>query len=434
MAERDSLWVNAALDPEEVRVGEGAVWTPATNAVRARTGLRPASGNPGAVTATGTPDANVHVAPFQAVIQSTRATAAGAYIATLDAVKDINILSTPAHASLARNDLIIGHQSDIFYGDADSQFRVRQVVGTPSGSPADPSLTGYPDALVLARVRVNAAATSITSGNITDLRTSNIGYTVAVGGTLPVANQTVRDALTGLYDGLTIYRQDRDWVETYNGSGWRVNGIPLVSSTGDLAAVTSPYTGQLAVNSADGLTYRYTGAAWIPNGFWRASTELSSPAASIAFTIPTTVKNVTIRFTARSSASATSDVMYMRINNSSTALDYLHQITQVINATNSNTANASGTDKFFIGNIAGSTSSATCFASGVIEIQGWDAPHAQPSALWRSHLYADSNVSAFLVTGGGWFRGAGPYTTIQLFPTSGNNFTVDTRIDVYGYE
>lgn len=431
MAERDSLWVNGALDPEEVRVGEGAVWTPATNAVRARSGLRPASGNPGGVTATGTPDANVHVAPFQAVIQSTRATAAGAYIVTLDAIKDINILSTPAHASLARNDLIVAHQSDVFYGDADSLFRVRQIVGTPSGSPADPSLTGYPDALVLARVRVNAAVTSISGSNITDLRG---GFTVAVGGVLPIANQTIRDALTGIYDGLTIYRQDRDWVETYNGTAWRVNGIALVSSTGDLSAVTSPYTGQLAVNSADGLTYRYTGSAWIPNGIWRASTLLAAPAASITVTVPTTVKNLTIRFTARSSASATSDVLYMRINNSSTALDYLHQITQVINATNSNTANASGTDKFFIGNIAGNTASATCFGSGVIEIQGWDAPHAQPSALWRSHLYADTNVSAFLVTGGGWFRGAGPYTTIQLFPTSGNNFVAGTRVDTYGYE
>ncbi len=433
MAERDPLWVNGALDPEEVRVGEGAVWTPATNAVRSRSGLRPAPGNPGAVTATGTPDALVHVAPFQAVMQSTRATAAGAYIVTLDTTKDINILSTPAHASLARNDLIVAHQSDVFYGDADSQFRVRQIVGTPSGSPADPSLTGYPDAIPLARVRVNAAATTITAANITDLRPTT-GWTVALGGTLPVANQAARDALTGLYDGLTVYRQDRDWIETYNGSGWRINGVALVSSTGDLSAITSPYTGQLATSSADGLTYRYTGSAWIPNGIWRASTELAAPAASIAFTIPTTVKNVTVRFTARSSVSATSDVLYCRINNSSTALDYLHQITQVINASNSNTANASGTDKFFIGNIAGSTASATCFASGVIEIQGWDAPHTSLSAVWRSHLYADSNVSAFLVTGGGWFRGAGPYTTIQLFPTSGNNFTADTRIDVYGYE
>ncbi len=432
MAERDPLWVNGALDPEEVRVGEGAVWTPATNAVRARSGLRPAPGNPGAVTATGTPDANVHVAPFQAIMQSTRATAAGAYVITLDSIKDINILSTPAHASLARNDLIVAHQSDVFYGDADSLFRVRQIVGTPSGSPADPSLTGYPDAIPLARVRVNAAATSITSANITDLRPTT-GWTVAVGGVLPVANQTVRDALTGLYDGLTIYRQDRDWVEAYNGSVWRIIGVPLVSSTGDLAAVTSPYTGQLAVNSADGLTYRYTGAAWIANGLWRASTELASPAASISFTVPSTLKNLTIRFTARSSASAVSDVLYMRINNDSTALNYLHQIHQTINTTPSASFNPS-TDKFFIGNISGSTTTSTCFASGVIEIQGWDAPHQTLSATWRSHVYADSNVNAFLVSGGGWFRGSGPYTTLQIFPTAGNNFTADTRVEVYGYE
>lgn len=433
MAERDPLWVNGALDPEEVRVGEGAVWTPATNAVRAKSGLRPAPGNPGAVTATGTPDANVHVAPFQAVMQSTRATAAGAYIVTLDSIKDINILSTPAHASLARNDLIVAHQSDAYYGDADSLFRVRQIVGTPSGSPADPSLTGYPDAIPLARVRVNGAATSITSGNITDLRPTT-GWAVALGGLLPVANQTVRDALTGLYDGLAIYRQDRDWVEVYNGSVWRITGIALVSSTGDLAAVTSPYTGQLATSSGDGLTYRYSGTAWIPNGIWRASTELAAPAASISFTIPSTLKNLNIRFTARSTAAAATDVIYMRINNNSTALDYLHQLTQLINAGFANNANPGGTDKFFIGNISAASASAPCFASGSIDLQGWDAPHSSLSVLWRCHVYAETNLQAYLCNGGGWFRGAAPYTTIQLFPTTGNNFAADTRVDVYGFE
>jgi hypothetical protein len=433
MAERDSLWVNGALDPEEVRVGEGAVWTPATNAVRARTGIRPASGNPGAVTATGTPDSNVHISPFQAVVQSTRATAAGAYIATLDAVKDINVLSTPAHASLARNDLIVAHQSDVFYGDADSLFRVRQIVGTPSGSPADPSLTGYPDAIPLARVRVNAAATSITAANITDLRPTT-GWTVAVGGTLPVANQAARDALTGIYDGLTIYRQDRDWSETYNGSVWRVNGIALVSSTGDLTAVTSPYTGQLAVNSADGLTYRYTGAAWQADGLWRSSQLLAAPAASVTITIPNTVKNVTIRWTARSSVSALVDVVYVRINNDSTTLNYLHQITQLINATLTATANPISTDKFFAGNLPGNTTLANNYGSGVFEIQGWDAPHQSLSATWRSVVYGDAAPTAYLVTGGGWFRGASPYTTVQVFPTPGNNFMAGTRIDAYGYE
>ena len=433
MAERDSLWVNGALDPEETRVGTGAAWTPATNAYRARTGIRPSSGNPGAVTATTTPDGWVHVAPFQAVIQSTRATAAGVYTATLDSIKDINILSTPAHASLARNDLIIGHQSDVYYGDADSLFRVRQIVGTPSGSPTDPSLTGYPDAIVLARVRVNAAATTITNANITDLRTTNIGWTVAVGGTLPIPNQTTRDALTGLYDGFTIYRQDRDWTEVYNGSGWRISGTALVSSTGDLAAITHPYTGQLATNSADGLTYRWTGTDWVPHLLWRATTKVTTPVANIAFTPPTNLHNLTVRWTGRSTASAVGGTLFMRINNVSTSLTHLWQLTQVINTTGSHYANSSGTDKFFLGNLPGTLTTAPAWGFGTVNINAWDNPHVSLGATWHSHLYADSNVTAFHCTGGGWFLQAGPYTSVQFFPDAGN-FAAGTRIDVYGYE
>lgn len=431
MAERDSLWVTGVLDQEEVRVGEAAIWTPATSAIRARTGIRPGSGNPGLVTASGTPDANVSVSAFQAVIQSTRAAAAGAYVVTNDAAKTINILSTPAHASLARNDLIIVHQSDTFYGDADSQMRIRQVVGTPSGSPADPSLAAYPDALTLARVRVNAAASSITNGNITDLRS---GFTVALGGLLPIPNQSTRDALTGIYDGLSIYRQDRDWTEIYNGSVWRVQGVALVSSVGDLSAITSPYAGQLAINTADSLTYRHTGSAWVPNGVWRASTLLTSPAASISITVPSTLRNLEIRYTARSNASAATDVMYLRINNNSVD-QYLATLTQTQNTALAVGVNSGGTAQFFISNISAATAAtATIFGSGTIQIQGWDAPHAGPGVTWHGQVYAANATNAILCTGGGQFTGAGPYTSVQLYPTPGNNFVAGTRVDVYGYE
>ncbi len=213
---------------------------------------------------------------------------------------------------------------------------------------------------------------------------------------------------------------------------YRVDSLPVVSSTADLSAITNPHTGMVASNTGDGLMYRYTGAAWVVHGLWRATTELSV-AGTFSFTVTSTLRNLTIRYTARSTAATVTDVAYLRINNNSTALDYLHQINQVIDAANFPDANPA-TDKFFIANIPGSTTTSTCFGGGVINIQGWDAPHQTLSATWQGHCYADSNVNAFLVTGGGWFRGSGPYTTVQIFPTAGNNFTADTRVDVYGYE
>lgn len=333
MAERDSLWVTGAVDQEEARVGTGALLVPATSAVKAKTGLRPGAAAAGQVTATGTPDANVHIAPFQAFLQSGRGTVAGAYVMTLDATKDINILSTPAHASLARRDLIIAHQADTFYGDGNSLMTVRQVVGTPSGSPADPSLAAFPDCIQLARVTVAANATTISSGNITDLRPS---WTVALGGLLPVASSTARGTLTGLYDGYTIYRQDRDWVEIYDGSAWRVQGVAIVTSTGDLSAITSPYSGQLASNTGDGGIYRYTGSAWAGP----ISLAGRSAGVSLAATTGTTtsasyvdIAGASFSFTKIGSASQTSIKVDIHIGSYSTVSATTMKLGALINGT-----------------------------------------------------------------------------------------------------
>src|SRR5690606_40726002 len=50
------------IDVEDARLSNAAAWLPAGPAT-ARTGFRPASGDPGAVTASGTPDGYVHVSP-----------------------------------------------------------------------------------------------------------------------------------------------------------------------------------------------------------------------------------------------------------------------------------------------------------------------------------------------------------------------------------
>jgi len=160
-------------------------------------------------------------------------------VATLDAIKDINILSTPADPTNPRDDLIIAQQSDKFYSDASNAFQVKQVVGTPSGTPADPAVTGSPDFVRLARVRVSANATTITNANITDLRTTggfgtgiNLAglHTVALGGILPVASLAQQNALVGKYDGMAIYRQDLDRLLIWDGAAWRHFGRPQSAS------------------------------------------------------------------------------------------------------------------------------------------------------------------------------------------------------------
>lgn len=413
MAERDSLWVNSILDQEEARVGSGAIWWPATNAVKAKTGLRPSQGNPGAVTASGTPDANVSVAPFQAVLQSTRGATSGVYVLTLDSAKAINVLSTPAHASLARNDLIIAHQSDTFYGDGSSAMLVRQVVGTPSGSPSDPSLASYPDSITLARVRVNASATSINSGNITDLRPS---FSVALGGVLPVASATIRNALTGLYDGMTIYRTDRDWIEIYDGAAWRVQGNAVVSNSSDLSAITNPYGGQVATASNGAQEWRYTGSSWLCTRY-RAATTLSSTTASVTFSsIPTSLKQLRLTYIARSSAASVAQAILCRVNGD-TGSNYSYNLNQVT-ATGHFTTDLASQTSWSVGVITGNSAAANNFGGGTVDFPSWSRS-VNMNAVWSNYMF-ESGVANWSHIGGGLHYAAGTNTSITLLCDSGS--------------
>lgn len=432
MAIRDA-WATgtSSFDAEEIRVAEAAAWTPATTAVKALTGIKPGPGNPGAVTATGTPDGFVHVAAFAAIIQSSRAANAGIYTLTVDATVDINVLATPANATNPRNDLVIAYVPDTFYGDANSTPVVRTVVGTPSGSPADPSLAAFPDAVTLARVRVNANATTITTSNITDLRPPN---TVAVGGVLPTATATTRNALTGTYDGLTVYRRDRNWMETYDGAAYRVDSMPVVSSTADLSAITNPSTGIVAYNTGDNMMYRYTGSAWQVHGTYRAVNKLASPAASVSFTIPSYLRDLTIRVTARSTTGAVNDSLILRVNNVSSGTSYLSTNLRVATTSVSAANNLSGLDDFYLSNIPGSTANPGYYSPCFIDIAGWDDPHSTLGVMWRGFVYPDSAANAWLDHGGGFFVVDGPYTSVQLLPGSGANFATNSVFTVTGHE
>jgi hypothetical protein len=84
------------------------------------------------------------------------------------------------------------------------------------------------------------------------------GAWVAVPTRVVVADVTARNALTA-NEGMQIYRQDKDWTETHDGTAWRVpNGTRVTA----LADVTHPTTGQYVVLSTDDLEYRYNGTGW----------------------------------------------------------------------------------------------------------------------------------------------------------------------------
>lgn len=214
MPERDSGWVGGnVVDAEDARLATAALAAPGRTPAQSRTGLRPAPGDPGLVRATATPSGNVTVQPFQAVIQGTRHAAAGAYLATLDEQKTLDVLKVPAHGSYSRHDLVVARQTDAQYGDTTSKFTVEVIPGTAASPPSDPPATG--DVLKLARITVRANTSTVTGGDITDLRP----YTCAVGGILPV--RTAADRPIDAYPGLYVHRLDIGKLEFWNGSGWK---------------------------------------------------------------------------------------------------------------------------------------------------------------------------------------------------------------------
>lgn len=162
------------------------------------------------VAAQGSPNMTVAVAAGLAFVLGTQNAFQGLYTVPNDA--SVNVTITAAHATLVRWDLIVVRVQDQFYSGASNTATIEVVTGTASASPTDPALPA--NSLVIGRVRVAAAATSITNAMIDDIRTwtaSLGGYVLCLSTNRPTAS-----------DGLAIYEIDTDRAYIYNGTTWMV--------------------------------------------------------------------------------------------------------------------------------------------------------------------------------------------------------------------
>jgi hypothetical protein len=182
MAERNKPWaIDGNTHPgQDIRIASGAMLGCDQTVTFA--GGVPASGgllvDPGhgvcgfgdlKVTQNGSPNMSVNIAAGTALIRGTQSALQGVYSVANDATDNVTIAAS--NPTNPRRDLIIAQVRDnAFDAGGINDFRITVVTGTPAASPVDPSLTSFPNALVLARVTVAAAVTSIVNGNITDLR------------------------------------------------------------------------------------------------------------------------------------------------------------------------------------------------------------------------------------------------------------------------
>lgn len=158
--------VGATHTAENDRTSIGALLTGAstTGSLIARGGVAPALGGGMAVaTSSGL---TVTVASGVVFIPGSQGVKQGVYICTNDAT--VSVTLDTAHGTLPRIDLIVARVQDTQYSGAVDSWTIEKVTGTAASSPSAP--TAPANTITLAQITVPAAASSLISGNISDVR------------------------------------------------------------------------------------------------------------------------------------------------------------------------------------------------------------------------------------------------------------------------
>ena len=233
----DPLWINAsagapAYSANELRQAMALGLMYGGRNLGARQGVRP-GGNQLSVSLS---VSTITVQPGVACVDPALSTPQGPYWVAIPAAETHTL--TAADATNPRKDIVTLR---VYDHDEDASglrlARTEYTAGTPNASPAEPTVPA--GAIRLATIDVPASPGAA-------VVTNNALATVAAGGILPVPSQSVRDALTGKYDGLAVWRQDLDGLNIYDGSGWRYFARPSGATVATSETRTSTSFGDLA--------------------------------------------------------------------------------------------------------------------------------------------------------------------------------------------
>lgn len=354
----------------------------------ARGGVHPALGNMLQVTQSGSPAMSVVVKSGVGFIPGTEGSKQGVYAVENDA--DVTLTISAAHASLGRIDSVVFKVEDQAYSGGVNTSSLAVVAGTPSGSPAAPTLPN--NALELAQVTVVASDTSITNGEITDKRK----YLAATGGTI-TCTSTTRPAAGTIPNGQTIFELDtlKGYISVDGGTNWIQNYPPQTKI---------------------------------------AENILVGTAASVTFSsIPQTFRHLNLKMLTRGDTAAAFTVARIRFNGD-TGANYDNEQISANGASLAafETLNATGSD---VGESAAATAVAGSSSFHLVQI-----PFYTGTTFWKSlstlhQLQAQTSGGAanahYAKVWVSRWRNTGAITSITIFPAAGN-FIAGSSFILYG--
>lgn len=238
--------------------------------------VHPGIGGALAVAQNGTPNMSVNVSSGLAFVSGGEGTKQGTYICLNDGT--VNKTITAAHATLNRRDLIVCRVQDSAYSGATNAWDLFVVTGTPASSPSDP--TAPSNSVILARVTIAAAASSITNANITDLRPWN----AALGGIAPCTSSA---RPSNPYSGLHGYELDTKRTIRYDGTNWHQLGIHICTSS---TRPSGPYTGMRIYETDTSLEYQWNGSKWLRDTTYKYKASSESRASTTSLVNDTDIQ------------------------------------------------------------------------------------------------------------------------------------------------
>lgn len=222
-------------------------------ATLARPGARPGPGLEVTVDSTG--NGTVTLAVGGGIITDT--SGGGSYLFVIPAAVSRALATRPSTGQSRIDELVaIIKNVDERPADGIREVVVQLISGTPGASPAAPAVPA--GALKLRRLTVPASG-AISLSNAPQ-------RTVAAGGILPVADNTVRDAAT-TYNGFVVFREDLGTYEGKTAAGWKT------------LATQAKFSGSEVFTPASGVNRDDARAFLIPGGLVSVHLKLSGVTA-----------------------------------------------------------------------------------------------------------------------------------------------------------